>query len=296
MSVKNKVLLLAILPVVFIVFILTIFTIKGLNDLGEKQISEFEKSMLESKSMELKNYMEIAYSLIREIYENDDSGDPVRRELSQEKVKDILRKLRFDRGDGYVFVYNFDGINLVLPPKPELEGKDLSNLKDKAGRYLIKDLIEIARDGGGYYKYIWPKPSKNKDVEKYSYVIPLKKWGWWLGTGIYIDDIEDATNKVLLNTKSIRKSISVKIFLTALIMLLFVAILTYYFSTKIAKGINLVKDFLKTASEKGADLTVKIPKTSEESTSALSEISRTISDIQKMAEDLKMMMNEFRTN
>ncbi|MCB4204152.1 methyl-accepting chemotaxis protein [Deferribacterales bacterium Es71-Z0220] len=227
-------------------------------------IAKFEKAMYDSKSIELKNYIDIAYGLIKRIYENDKMDDPIRTEVNQERVKEILRSFRFDKGDGYIFIYNFDGVNILHPAKPELEGKNLINIQDKSGRFLIKDLIEIAKKGGGFYKYLWPKPSKNKDVEKYAYVIPLEKWGWWLGTGIYVDDIEDTANKVILTTASIRKTISVKVFITAFIILLIVIVLNYYFSNKISKGINVVKEFLKDASEKGADLTVKIPKISND--------------------------------
>jgi len=264
MSVKTKILLLSILPVVLTIIILTTFTTNGLNELSKKQLTEFEKGMYDSKSIELKNYIDIAFGLIKRIYENDKMDDPIRTEVNQERVKEILRSFRFDKGDGYIFIYNFDGVNILHPAKPELEGKNLINIQDKSGRFLIKDLIEIAKKGGGFYKYLWPKPSKNKDVEKYAYVIPLEKWGWWLGTGIYVDDIEDTANKVILTTASIRKTISVKVFITAFIILLIVIVLNYYFSNKISKGINVVKEFLKDASEKGADLTVKIPKISND--------------------------------
>jgi len=60
----------------------------------------------------------------------------------------ILRALRYE-SDGYFFVYDDQGINQVLGPKPELEGKDLSGLQDETGKYFIRDIIAAARQGDG---------------------------------------------------------------------------------------------------------------------------------------------------
>jgi two-component system NarL family sensor kinase len=72
------------------------------------------------------------------------------------------------------------------------------NLADPNGKMIIQDLIRIARAGGGYYDYVWPKPSANSSdpKPKRSYAIELPAWGWMLGTGIYLDDIDTALAEV----------------------------------------------------------------------------------------------------
>jgi two-component system NarL family sensor kinase len=103
----------------------------------------------------------------------------------------MLRNLAYG-SDGYIFVYDYDGTNLVLPTKPQIEGKNLWDIKDKNGVFLIKELVANAKKGGGYTSYVWDKPSKGRDIDKISYATGLDDWNWMLGTGLYVDDLDDA--------------------------------------------------------------------------------------------------------
>jgi len=96
----------------------------------------------------------------------------------------------FDNGN-YIFVYQFDGVNLATRPKQSLEGKNLIDLKDANGKTLIKDLIDIAKKGGDFYQYIWFNPATDKDEPKLSYSTGLEKWGWMVGTGVYLNGINE---------------------------------------------------------------------------------------------------------
>jgi two-component system NarL family sensor kinase len=62
-------------------------------------------------------------------------------------------------------------------------------LKDPQGTFVIQRLIQLAREGGGYQRYIWEKPSTGEIADKIGYAAALEKWGWMLGTGLYIDDV-----------------------------------------------------------------------------------------------------------
>ena len=99
-----------------------------------------------------------------------------------------LSSMRYD-GDEYFFVIDFDARMVMHPIKPELDGKDLSASTDPAGAPLFKDMARLARNGGGYYSYLWPRPGAEQPVPKTSYVLPLPAWGWAIGTGVYVDDI-----------------------------------------------------------------------------------------------------------
>lgn len=109
----------------------------------------------------------------------------------EEKIN-IIRKLiddiRFeDDKSGYYFVYN-ETTNVALPPKKSLQGKDLGELRDKNGVYLVRDLRDKARSGGGFVEYIWPKPG-SADTPKLSYAEMIPGTEMWIGTGVYLDNI-----------------------------------------------------------------------------------------------------------
>ncbi|MGY4450551.1 HAMP domain-containing protein/uncharacterized protein YoxC [Bradyrhizobium sp. i1.3.1] len=80
---------------------------------------------------------------------------------------------------------------VMHPIKPELDGKDLSGMKDPAGNALFMGFVDVVnKQGAGFYSYLWPKPGFEQPVGKISYVKGFAPWGWIIGTGIYLDDVD----------------------------------------------------------------------------------------------------------
>lgn len=130
--------------------------------------------------------MSAAYSAIAPLQDASD-GDAAR-----ERALALLAQMEFGH-DGYFFVYDLQGRNLMHPRQPELVGRDLWNLRDTHGQPVIQNLLTAARRGGSQGEavhYQWEKPSTHQMVEKLGYVVVLERWGWMLGTGIYLDDVE----------------------------------------------------------------------------------------------------------
>ena len=92
---------------------------------------------------------------------------------------------------GYIFVYDFNGIVLSDPVQRENIGKDLYATKDANGVMVIKDLIDISRTKkGGFIEYQWLKPTTGTLSPKVSYAKSFEPWGWMVGTGVYLDEVE----------------------------------------------------------------------------------------------------------
>ncbi|MBM9514734.1 methyl-accepting chemotaxis protein [Desulfogranum marinum] len=103
-------------------------------------------------------------------------------------IRHNIDNIRFeDDKSGYYFVYN-KTTNIALPPKKELQGKDLAGLKDENGVFLVRGLYEKASAGGGFVEYIWPKPQAG-NVPKLSYSEMIPGTDMWVGTGVYLDNI-----------------------------------------------------------------------------------------------------------
>ena len=81
------------------------------------------------------------------------------------------------------------GTNIVAPRQTWLINRNWAGLNDIAGTPVVDELIRIARQGGGYHSYVWPKPSTGKDAQMISYVVGLQDWRWAVGTGVFVDDI-----------------------------------------------------------------------------------------------------------
>ncbi|MEW5723704.1 MAG: cache domain-containing protein, partial [Thermodesulfobacteriota bacterium] len=105
----------------------------------------------------------------------------------QNEVIERIEKIRF-RGDGYIFAGTYDGFTLSGPGK----GRNMRHVTDVNGLKIVEELIRLAKSGGGYLEYVMPKLEDKRPVPKLSYVTGVNEWRWYVGAGLYIDDIEKA--------------------------------------------------------------------------------------------------------
>ncbi len=184
---RTKIILLAVLPVLFVSTLVTALSIYKMRQLGEANSENFSHKIMELRREELKSYTQLALTAINHVYTHSSSRD----EAAQYMAKQVFRDLRYGR-DGYFLVLDYDGINLVNPVNPHLEGQNLWNLQDVKGNYLIRSLIRQAKNSvGGYTEYVWDKPSEKRQADKLSFSMGLDKWRWMVGTGIYLDDVQE---------------------------------------------------------------------------------------------------------
>lgn len=196
LSYKTKIALLTLIPLIIAITAISVATTQQTKQLAKTQAAAFENELLTQKKAELRNYLGLAYSAIKNVYESPH----VAEKHAQQEVYDILKSMEFGE-DGYFFVYDYNGINIAHPRKPQLEGKNLFDFQDDNGKYLIRELIDKAKLGGGYTRYLWDKPSGGKSVEKLGYSLGLEKWQWMIGTGLYIDDIETGVQSIKLKAQ-----------------------------------------------------------------------------------------------
>ncbi|WP_413925676.1 cache domain-containing protein [Candidatus Accumulibacter phosphatis] len=100
-----------------------------------------------------------------------------------------MRGLRY-AGSDYFFGFDTGHVYYLLPTKPEFEGQNKADLKDAKGKFLIRELVTAAQAGGGFVDYWFPKAGSRVPEPKLSYAALFAPWGWVLGTGIYIDDVD----------------------------------------------------------------------------------------------------------
>jgi signal transduction histidine kinase len=98
-------------------------------------------------------------------------------------VSDPSTKEFHDR-DLYVFIYDMSGVSVAHGARPALIGKNLIDIKDQDGQYLIREMVEIAKGpGSGWVDYKWPNPQTNKIEDKSSYI--EKMGDYFVGVGVY---------------------------------------------------------------------------------------------------------------
>lgn len=221
MNINFKLQLVTIVPLVLALSAVLFVTQVQYQSLSKQTVDEYRQSVINHRKEELSNYVAIAEGATEHIYQNKNL-DVLE---AQTLVKQTLANMRFGK-DGYFFAYNYDGTALVVPGQEWRIGKNWLDLEDRNGTKLIQGLIEEAQGGGGYLNYVFNQPSKEGEVaKKLSYSRALDDWQWMIGTGVYMDDIDQET---ALLSASIGKHIRNTSIMTLIIGL--VAIIAIFFS------------------------------------------------------------------
>ncbi len=160
----------------------------------------YEKAQSEALAKtEIKSKVDEVYSIVQNIYKQN-------KELKsnaeiQKMIVDALRPIRFNDGRGYYFIGSLSGESILYPVHPSVEGQNIINLQDSRGEYIVKKELELLREKGeGFVTGYWSKPDADstKDFKKITFVKLFKPYGWSIGTGLYVDDIEEQIKAKLI--------------------------------------------------------------------------------------------------
>jgi two-component system NarL family sensor kinase len=182
---RKRAFLLAAVPLVLAALAITLVFTQQARTLAEKEIDSLQAQLIAAKKAELHNYISIARTAIGSVYGNAQPDDL----NAKRKVMQLLAAMLYGQ-DGYFFVFDYEGTNLVAPRQTHLITRNWAGLTDSQGTPITDKFIELARSGGGHHQHLWRKPTTGQEAEMISYVIGLQDWQWAVGTGIFIDDIQ----------------------------------------------------------------------------------------------------------
>lgn len=180
----QKLSLVAAIPLILAVAAIAVLVANQSRALAEREIQALETQMIEAKKRELRNYVTQARNGFYFIYGSAAPND----QDAKNQVTQILSAMIYG-DEGFFFVYDYDGINLVSPRQTEMINNNHLSLTDSRGKPVVADLINIARQGDGYLTHLWPKPSSGVEAEMITYVTSFPSWRWAVGTGVFIDDV-----------------------------------------------------------------------------------------------------------
>lgn len=184
-SIKNRLILVSFFPVLLISCVVILLVFIQLNSLVGVQVTSAEKMLVDTKKVELKQIVEIAYNAVKPLYESNGSrADAV----------NLLSQLKFGK-DGYIFGYDGDAVRVFIGDNPKGVGESFYNFKDTNGKYFIRDLISAGKkngrgEGDTYVSYHFPRLGSSTPSPKLSYSIYFRDWDLMIGAGIYIDSID----------------------------------------------------------------------------------------------------------
>ena len=145
-------------------------------------------AVLEERRFTAQSAVEVAHSVMTKYAEAEQRGE-MTHDAAVEAALGVIRILRYGQGE-YFFVSDTQGVMRMHPVKKELEGRNLSDLQDKKGRYFYREFFDKAGQQSGFVTYFWPKPGHEEAVEKVSYVKAFAPWNMMIVSGVYLDDVE----------------------------------------------------------------------------------------------------------
>ena len=154
------------------------------------QIRTSSHSIIEQRYDMQRIQTESAVSILKMYYEREQKGE-MTRQAAQAAAFDTLSAIRY-QPDGYMFAYDYDGVRLAYPNKTGV-GTNQIAVKDKNGLALISELIKAGRGGGGFVEYNWNRLNTPADTvyPKVGYALAFEPWKMVVGTGAYLDDLEN---------------------------------------------------------------------------------------------------------
>ena len=221
--------------------------------------------------------------------------DNVTAQIQKEALQTIASMRFGEKDSGYFWIQDRDIRMVMHPVTPELNGKDLSTIKDPNGKPLFAEMEKaVARDGEGYVEYVWNKPGSKEPQPKLSYVRSFEPWGWIVGNGVYMDDIE--TNIQAMKSKAedeVSGVIVENITTIAIILAIVMAVNLTALKTQIINAINNLRDRSLNLSGSEGDLTARLDEDgSRELAEVAGAMNRFLEKIHKTVNDAKRTSSE----
>ena len=187
LGLQTKVLLLVLLPLLLVTVVLVGFKAYSSAQDTRAALAEQRELLIEERRNAVRDIVQLATTAIAPLYDEAGAND----EDAKQAVAELVRSMRFE-DNNYIFIYDYDGNNIVTAPAPEREGTNMIDAQTPDGTYLIREIIKVAQSGGGFYSYVWDYPGTDRVEPKHSFIDRLEKWDWLIGAGVYVTDADAA--------------------------------------------------------------------------------------------------------
>ncbi|GAD62178.1 methyl-accepting chemotaxis protein [Aquipseudomonas alcaligenes] len=260
LTLKSKMLLLALLPVILFAIVLSGAAAKILLNLAEDEVKETRERLVQESRQELQHYMQIAMGSVQALYDGASQGDMA----SRDQAIAILSKIKYGK-DGYFFGYDSQVVRLFRGDSPVDVGKSFTGRQDPNGVRVNDELVRVAKDGSNYVQYSSPLPNNDSIlVPKLAYSYYLPKWDLALGTAVNLDGVEAQVAEVEAAIDERVSTILTSILVIAVIMLVVFGILGLTLSNAFLRPLQLIKANLDDIAAGEGDLTRRLPVTSQD--------------------------------
>ncbi|WP_370278031.1 cache domain-containing protein [Pontibacterium sp.] len=151
-------------------------------------LESYRAQALDAHKQRLKAVVELTEAQIANTFAQAEK-DNLSTEQVRTRIFNNLRNVTYGSA-GYIWVADHDA-TLLSHPDPRFQGFEISQTDNRDQAHLIRQVIDTAvKEGEGYYQYKWQRLSKGPAIDKLSYVKNFPQWGFVIGSGLYLDDLE----------------------------------------------------------------------------------------------------------
>ncbi len=245
---------------------------------------KFKNQLYDGKFLKTRHVVEASWGVLDHYAKQAQTG-ALSKEEAQKQALLVVKNLRYEKDD-YFWINDLQPRMIMHPQKPEMDGKDLSDNKDPNGKRLFVAFVEkVKAEGAGFVDYYWPKPGQSKPVPKISYVKGFPEWGWIIGSGIYIDDVEAEVNKVFY-----------LILGAALLITVGGLLLAFFMSRSISRPIHHIIQELNQGAEQVASASQQVSSSSLSLAEGTSEQAAAIEETSSSMEEMSSMTRQNAEN
>jgi len=260
LTLKTKVMLLALVPVILFALVISGTAAKVLESLAAEEVAETRERLIAEKRSELQNYMQIATGAVNHLYQNAAPGDMA----SRDEAIAILSKIKFGQ-DGYFFGHDSNVVRLFRSDSSVDVGKSLADRRDPNGVYVNRELVNVAKNNTYFVNYSSPLPSNESVmVPKLAYSFYLPKWDMAVGTALNLDGIDAQIAQVEAEIEERIGTIITSILVVAVILLVVLGVLGVMFSNAFLRPLQQIRNNLDDIAAGEGDLTRRLPINSDD--------------------------------
>ncbi|RPH49326.1 MAG: chemotaxis protein [Desulfobacteraceae bacterium] len=245
---------------------------------------KIRQNMYDAKYLKTRHVVETAWGVL-EFYAKQVKAGALPMEEGKKQALQVIKNLRYEKDD-YFWINDMKPRMIMHPIKAELDGKDLSENMDPNGKRLFVAFADkVKNEGAGFVDYYWAKPGESKPVPKISYVKGFPEWGWIIGSGIYIDDVEKELNPIFYYI------------LTAIVIIGAAGLLFAYFMARsISRPINEIVTGLNEGADQVASASGQVSSASQSLAEGASEQAASIEETSSSLEEMSSMTKQNADN
>lgn len=170
-------------------WLILIVAVLMLLALGLLMLKQIHDDLYQAKRQQTQHVVQTASGILT-FYHGLETTGVMTREAAQKQALSAVRGLRYDHDD-YFWINDLTPVMIMHPANPKLDGQNLSAIRDPDGFAVFNEFVILAKaKGAGIVNYRWPKPGAEAPVAKTSYIQLFQPWGWIIGSGVYVDDVQ----------------------------------------------------------------------------------------------------------